>query len=154
MTGYWHNYLLTSTYFRDKTSCAMKCIESGCSAFYVDPSSKECILGSLQDPCLASQLPNAGITVYRKNNLKKLDCVDCLMEIGFDYSWHDINIGASKQSATGATDGASCWSFCRSNYPNAKYFTFQSGECYCKTSNANRRKNPTSVSGEVICNSK
>ena len=132
----------------------MKCIEADCTAFYVDPLSKECILGSLQDPCIASQLPNAGITVYRNKDLKKLDCLDCLMENGFDYSGYDLNYRT--RDATGATDALSCWSFCRSNYPNAKYFTFvhRNDACMCKTNFATRRQNAGADSGEVICNGK
>ena len=132
----------------------MKCIETDCTAFYVDPSSKKCILGSLQEPCFASQLPNAGITVYRNKELKKLDCLDCLIENGFNYR------SEKRWCTSDATDVASCWLFCKANhhigvtYPVVKYFTFSPGDnaCCCKTgSNAIKEARSGPVSGEVIC---
>ena len=80
----------------------MKCIETKCNAFYVDPSSKKCILGNLQEPCLASQLPNDGITVYRNKDLQKLDCFDCIIENGIDYTGPCLNNVVTRQ-----TDAAS-----------------------------------------------
>ena len=134
----------------------MKCIETDCTAFYVDPLSKECVLGSLKDPCIASQLPNDGITVYRNKDLQKLDCLDCLIENGFNYR------ASQKWCTYDATDVAGCWSFCRANYhigvtyPVVKYFSFRPGDnaCVCKTgSNATKLETygETYISGEVIC---
>ena len=50
----------------------MKCIETDCSSFYIDPASQECVLGSLVEPFLESEQKNEGITVYRNKNLKEL----------------------------------------------------------------------------------
>ena len=132
----------------------MKCIETDCTAFYVDPSSKKCILGSLQEPCLASQLPNAGITVYRNKDLPELDCLDCLIENGFKY------ISDQRWCTSDTTDVASCWSFCKAKYyigvtyPVVKYFNFRTGDnsCCCHGgSNATKEAVSGHVSGEVIC---
>ena len=132
----------------------MKCIETKCNAFYVDPSSKKCILGNLQEPCLASQLPNDGITVYRNKDLQKLDCFDCIIENGIDYTGPCLNNVVTRQ-----TDAASCWSFCKTNYhigitnPIVKYFIFRvvDNSCCCKTSSASKSPVSGHVSGEVIC---
>ena len=48
----------------------MKCIETGCSSFYVDKVTGECVLGTLKEPFLVySQPQNDGITVYRNKDL-------------------------------------------------------------------------------------
>ena len=134
----------------------MKCIETDCNAFYVDPSSKKCILGSLKEPCLASQLPNDGITVYRNKELQKLHCLDCLIENGFYYTSPYGHLGCTSD----ATDEASCWSFCKAKYhlgvtyPVVKYFTFSSAlnKCCCQGgSNTIKEALSDPVSGEVIC---
>ena len=50
----------------------MKCIEVECASFYVDPTSRECVLGELMENYIPSQQASAGITVYRRKDLKDL----------------------------------------------------------------------------------
>ena len=50
----------------------MKCIETECTSFYVDPSTSKCVLGELM-PWKERKQPNAGITVYRNKELKEVD---------------------------------------------------------------------------------
>ena len=65
----WHHYLCS----RDKTSCAMKCIENNCNSFYVDKATGNCVLGSLKEPYLVySQPKNDGITVFRNKDLGEI----------------------------------------------------------------------------------
>ena len=48
----------------------MKCIETGCSSFYVDKVTGECMLGTLKEPFLAYSQPQSdSITVYRNKDL-------------------------------------------------------------------------------------
>ena len=49
----------------------MKCIEVDCTSFYVDPTSMECVLGSLRESYTKIQQPNTGITVYVKKDINK-----------------------------------------------------------------------------------
>ena len=51
----------------------MKCIETECSSFYFDPTSRECVLGELMEPWRERNQSDAGITVYRKKDLKELE---------------------------------------------------------------------------------
>ena len=126
----------------------MKCIETRCSSFYVDPLSKECVLGTLEETCVKSPQPNDGITVYRNKDSNKLDCLDCSMETDINYAGYDLNNGGN----TSTNDAGDCRLFCKSNYPMAKYFTFTPTlQCWCKTSSAVRRKWQGCVSGKVIC---
>ena len=79
----------------------------------------------------------------------------CLIEENTSYHGNDMNGGTDKQP-----DLESCKSFCRSNYPTAKYFGYVSPDfpnkasasaCRCKYSNAGRRKHNGVFAGELGC---
>ena len=72
---------------------------------------------------------------------------ECMIENNIAYSVNDINNGGDPQN-----DAQSCRSFCKSNYPTAKYFTLgTANNCRCKTSNSGRKVNQGAVSGNVMC---
>ena len=68
----------------------------------------------------------------------------CLTEQGIDYSGGDV-------SHSMESDVESCRSSCKSK--GEDYFTFVVGQgpqwCWCKNSNAKRRKDSSVVSGEI-----
>ena len=92
-----------------------------------------------------------------------LFCAECLIEENTSFQSDYLNDGYSDPRQN---DVESCRSFCRSNYPTAKYFEWvgpspwwdpfslwqpEPNTCWCKHSDQGRKTRDGSTSGEVIC---
>ena len=72
---------------------------------------------------------------------------ECIIENDVNYDGNNINSAGVKQ-----IDAPACRSYCKSNYPAAKYFTLGlQKDCYCKSSNAGRQAHGGRISGDLMC---
>ena len=82
----------------------------------------------------------------------------CLVEPNTNYQGNAMNKGMDDKQP----DLESCKSFCRSNYPTAKYFSYASPDyphpilnnakfCSCKHSNGGRKELKGFISGDLTC---
>ena len=80
----------------------------------------------------------------------------CPIEDNFDYPGNDVNLewwGVVKKD-----DWQSCQSYCKSDHPDATYFSwikqhvwFTGKNCYCKDALSGRTPDQDVTSGEVKC---
>ena len=84
-----------------------------------------------------------------------LFCAECLIEENTSFQSNYLNDGYSDPRQN---DVESCRSFCRSNYPTAKYFewvgpfvSMNPETCWCKESSSGKTHLEGSKSGEVAC---
>ena len=73
---------------------------------------------------------------------------ECIIENDVNYAGNNnINSAGVKQN-----DALACRSYCKSNYPAAKYFTLGlQKDCYCRSSNAGRQAHAGRISGDLMC---
>ena len=81
----------------------------------------------------------------------------CVIEEDTMYFGNDLNDGLNDPKQY---DAESCRSFCKSDYPSAKYFNWVGphapwtpghNTCWCKYSDSGRRAETGHTSGEVTC---
>ena len=98
---------------------------------------------------------NHKVTCHILSNV--LDNKECTIEEDTSYAGNDLNDGLEDPKQD---DAESCRSFCKSDYPSAKYFTWvgpdvtwQRGRnaCWCKDSDSGRMDGRGKTSGAVTC---